>query len=109
MSESESLAKTTCRIHFERPASARCPACHQFYCSECITEHDGRFTCASCLNAEREESMAKKHSGNLFSWIQLMPVVHLLVATTVAWIIFYLLAQTLTDIPDRFHDGTIWK
>ena len=106
---SESLAKATCRIHFERPASARCPSCHQFYCAECITEHDGRLTCASCLNEAREEAAAPKRSRSWTGWLQPMPVIQLVVAVVVVWIIFYLLAQTLTDIPDRFHDGTIWE
>ena len=38
-----------------------------------------------------------------------MPVIQLLIAVFFTWITFYLVAQILMDIPDRFHDGTIWK
>ncbi len=105
---SKPLAETTCHIHFQRPASARCPSCLQFYCSECITEHDGRLTCAACLKAAREGPAPSRRS-RWTGWFQPMPLVHLAVAFVVIWIILYFAAQTLTDIPDRFHDGTIWR
>ena len=103
---SDLLAQTTCRIHFERPASARCPSCRQFYCVECITEHDGKLTCASCLTETHEENVeVKKGRGN---WFQPMPIIHALMGLVFVWVVFYVVAQLLTAIPDSFHDGTIW-
>ena len=32
-----------------REAVARCPECTQFFCRECITEHDDRVLCSACL------------------------------------------------------------
>lgn len=106
----EGLASTTCKIHHDRPAVARCPECGEFFCDECITEHDGRLTCASCLAGSREEAretaVAKKRG---VAWFQPMPIVHSILAMVLMWLIFNLFAQTLTRIPDRFHDGTIWE
>jgi len=49
------LGDTTCVIHPDRQSVARCPSCKQFFCSECITEHEGKLTCASCLQTTVEE------------------------------------------------------
>ena len=101
------IGDTTCVIHPDRMAVARCPECQQFYCSECITEHEGRLTCASCL-AARENKVSPPRRG-----AKVMPVVavvvQLVVAVAVCWLIFFLLGETLGDIPDDFHDGTIWE
>ena len=105
---SQPLAQTTCRIHFDRPATARCPSCEQFYCRECITDHDGRMTCAACLKKEREEAVKPKKAKSGLHWFQPAPLIHFSIALAVAWVLFYLVAKTLTGIPDDFHDGTIW-
>lgn len=104
---SEPLHKSTCRIHFQRPASAQCPGCKKYYCSECITEHDGRNTCAKCLKSAHDESSAPAKVG--LTWFQPMPIIHFAIALIVTWTVFYLLAQTLASIPDSFHGGTIWE
>jgi len=106
------LAQTTCRIHFDRPASARCPGCRQFYCAECITEHDGKLTCAACLKSARalsgdSEARSAKSIKRL-GWFQPVPIFHFLLGLIMVWLIFHFIAQTLTSIPDKFHDGTIW-
>jgi hypothetical protein len=43
------LARQRCLHHSSREAIARCLDCRQFFCRECITEHDERLVCASCL------------------------------------------------------------
>ena len=101
------LAQSTCNLHQDRSASARCPSCKLFFCSECITEHDGKLTCAECLKIE--ESPTTTESNKWSNFLQVMPVIQLLIAVFFTWITFYLVAQILMDIPDRFHDGTIWK
>ncbi|MDF1755709.1 MAG: rhomboid family protein [Verrucomicrobiales bacterium] len=105
---SGTLSRTTCRIHFDRPASARCPGCQRFYCVECITEHDGKMTCASCLAKTREAVLTPGRKSGGARWFQPMPLIHALLGLIVVWALFYLVAQTLTGIPDKFHDGTIW-
>jgi len=98
---------TTCSLHADRQATARCPSCRQFYCGECITEHDGRLTCASCLADEKEVVPRPRRSFRVVSLA--CSLVQILVALGVCWLIFYLFGQTLGDMPDDFHDGTIWE
>jgi hypothetical protein len=43
------VAHQRCLHHHEREAVARCPECGHYFCRECITEHDERVICASCL------------------------------------------------------------
>ena len=100
------LAKTTCLIHPERPASAKCPSCGTFYCAECITEHDGKLTCARCLAAERQEPATESKQGLR---LPLMPPVQIGIGFFVLWLIYYAFAQILLSIPADFHDGNIWK
>lgn len=102
---SESLSKTICRVHPERPAAARCPSCLNFYCPECITEHEGLLTCASCLEAAATPTAEKKAGVGLF----FAPVLQILIALLVSWLIFLSVAQFLGDISDEFHDGTVWE
>lgn len=109
----ESLAttidKTICLIHPHRAAAARCPQCWRFFCGECITEHDGRLTCAQCLRSEAEDGDGKEvKSGRLrLDWIS--PLFQLVLAIVVVWVIYYLMARFLMLIPASFHDGTVWE
>jgi len=102
---SDALSATICSVHHERPAAARCPSCHRFYCSECITEHEGKLTCASCLEGAAEPEVEKGSGMGRF----VAPVVQMLVALAVCWLVFMFIAQFLGDIPDEFHDGTAWE
>lgn len=62
-------------------------------------------TCANCLSVA-VESIAKVPKRSRFP---VAALVQLISAVVVAWVLFYFFAQTLTDIPDEFHDGTIWE
>lgn len=106
---SQTLSQTTCRIHFDRPATARCPSCQLYYCRECITEHDGKKTCAACLNEARKSAEKPKQTQKGLRFFQPAPILQFAVAVIMVWFLFYLIAKTLTGIPDEFHDGTIWK
>ncbi len=101
----KNLSSLVCNLHPERPASFRCQSCRNYFCPECVTEHDNKSTCASCLNAKKEDSSPKYSKLS----IQAMPVIHFVMAVTICWVIFYLLAQFVTGVPDRFHDGTLWE
>ncbi len=100
------LGDTTCAIHADRQSAARCPSCRRFYCSECITEHEGKLTCANCLKSSFEEVEEATERKRVF---RVMPFVQLGLALIFCWVLFYLVAGTLGDIPDDFHDGTIWE
>ena len=108
------LAATTCVVHDERSAAARCPVCERFFCSECITEHDGRLSCAACLAKERAESgeQAKLQSSPSFPRVfvpWLVMVIQAVFALLLCWSIYYSLARLLMLIPADFHDGTLWE
>jgi len=100
------IAKATCRVHPERPASFRCRGCGGFFCAECVTEHENRYTCANCL-AEQGRKAEETPKGR--RWFRPAPLVQFAIAVAVSWLIFYLVAQFLLGIPDQFHDGTVWE
>ena len=101
------VGDTSCAIHPDRHGVARCPECSQFYCSECITEHEGRLTCAACLALSTESSVAVSKGNKVGGWVAVL--VQAVAALLICWLIFYVFAQTLGDMPDEFHDGTIWE
>lgn len=103
---SRSLAKTTCSIHADRPAVARCPSCREFFCSECITEHSGKLICASCLAGSSARRKTGKSVGFVLHPLTLM---QLIAGLMLCWALFYFAARFLADMPDEFHDGTIWE
>jgi len=101
------LHQTKCFNHAAREAVARCPECRNFFCRECITEHDGRLVCAACLQkADVEPGGAQKRpwrvAGTLWGTLKVG------VGLLVAWIVYYTLGQILLMIPDSFHSGDIW-
>lgn len=103
---SKAIAKSTCLIHLSRPATARCPECKRFFCGECITEHDGRLTCAECLrdggNTEEDEEIP--WLGNF-----VFPVMQVAAGVLTIWALFYIAARFLMLMPAAFHDGTVWE
>lgn len=99
-----SLASQRCFHHPLREAVARCPECGQFYCRECITEHEDRVICATCLRG-LSESREKRRTG----LAGVLIAGRFAVAFLVAWLFFYFIAQMLVSIPSTFHEGTIWS
>ena len=97
-----SLLKQRCHLHANREAAARCPACRRFFCRECITEHEHRVICATCLAASTAPPPAVKKPRRSSH----LPLT--LLALLCAWACFYLIGQLLLNIPSRFHEGAIW-
>ena len=94
-----------CFHHPQREAVVRCPECRRYYCRECVTEHDDRMLCSSCLarlagqgrKAHRSWAQALKLTGQgVFGFLLL-------------WYAFYLVGLTLLTIPHAFHEGTLWE
>lgn len=103
---SNPIAKSICLIHPDRSAVARCPTCRDFFCAECITEHSGKLICAACLAkgwSEREVGRKKRFSFRPAALFQL------LLALGFCWALYYFVGRFLSEIPDEFHDGTIWE
>lgn len=99
-----SLSHQRCFNHAQREAAARCPECAQFYCRECITEHDDRVICAACLRKLARIPLTQR--GGFVGVVRTLQVGF---GVLVVWVFFHFLGETLLSIPNSFHDGTIWK
>lgn len=85
---------------------AKCRACGQAYCRECVVEHGGRLMCGECL---RRESAAAE--GTARSWWRRAPLaasLQWLMAAVVLWWLFYGVAGVLRRIPAAVHEGVVW-
>lgn len=97
-----SLSEERCLNHGHREAVARCPECRSFFCRECITEHEGRIICASCLRKQAgKEDRPERRSIVARALL-------LLVSIAIIWASFFVLGRTLLTLPDSFHAGTVW-
>ena len=98
------LARQRCLHHASREAVARCLECRQFFCRECIAEHDERVVCASCLKkvAHAAAQPARRR-------VNLWPVVQTAAGLLVAVLFFYLIGSALLALPDSFHKGSLWE
>jgi uncharacterized paraquat-inducible protein A len=97
------LRQQRCVHHPQREASARCPECGKYYCRECITEHDDRVLCASCL-AKLTRAKEKKTR----SWTLVPRVALALVAMAVIFVLILLAGNALLSIPSSFHNAGGW-
>jgi len=91
-----------CLNHAEREAVARCPECGQFFCRECIVEHEERVVCAVCLKKLAAQAPPERRQFRgplrLAAWA---------VGVLLAWLFFYATAQALLLLPDKFH-SELW-
>src|SRR6266542_3698710 len=98
------LTHQRCLNHEFREAVARCPECRQFFCRECITEHEDGAVCAACL--------AKRARVPLFKrpvFARLKSAIQFLCGLTLVWFFFYLIGSALLALPSSFHEGTLWQ
>lgn len=98
------LHQQRCLNHDLREAVARCPQCGQFYCRECITEHDDQVICAACLRKSIQPAVADRRYAALAGHLTA-----LLVSLLFCWIVFYWLGRILLLIPNSYHDQTLWQ
>lgn len=101
------LAQQRCFHHALREAVARCPECRRYYCRECITEHEERLICSSCLRllaAPPERPGWRLRLG----WMAAALVPGLL-GIIAAWFFFYAIGAMLLSVPTSFHDGSLWS
>jgi len=98
------LAHQRCFNHVQREAVAKCPVCSQYFCRECITEHDDRVICAACLIKIARVPLLRRPA--MASLIRCAACTLGIVA---AWFFFYLIGQALLAIPTSFHEGTLWR
>ena len=98
------LLHQRCFNHSVREAVARCPECGRFFCRECITEHDDRVLCTTCLKKLTREPLVKRPAfrGTLRA-------VQCAAAVILTWFFFFLIGESLLKIPASFHEGTLWQ
>jgi hypothetical protein len=94
------LLDQRCDNHALREAAVQCPSCKRFFCRECVTEHDGRMICVSCvaLLVRKEQKAARTRR---FYWTAAA-----LGGFLIAWLVFYYLGLTLSRIPSEFHGAS---
>jgi uncharacterized paraquat-inducible protein A len=100
----QTLATQRCHFHLDREAVARCPECGQFFCRECVTEHDDRVVCASCL-----KKIAGKTAVRRARFAGFFRAVLMLCGILILWMFFYYIGRLLLATPASFHEGTLWS
>jgi len=98
------LAHQRCFNHASREAVARCPDCRQYFCRECVTEHEDRVVCSVCLKKLTHKSLAQR-----FALAQVFRLAQCALGFLLAWYFFFLIGEALLKLPDAFHEGTLWK
>jgi hypothetical protein len=98
------LAYQRCFNHAAREAVARCPGCKQFFCRECITEHDDRVLCAGCLKKLAAVPLTKRPA-----FVGVIRIAQCALGILIAWFFFFLIGESLVRLPDSFHEGTVWR
>jgi len=98
------VSQQRCFNHLTREAAAQCPECRRFFCRECVTEHDDRVICATCLAGFAGKSTVRR--GRLRS---LVPYVRAAAGFILAWWVFFAIGQVLVRVPSAFHEGRMWK
>jgi hypothetical protein len=93
------LTLQRCSIHVDREAIARCPSCANYFCRECVTEHEGRFLCSNCL---QRRSAPIESAHRTAGW--LTTALGMVIGLAVAWLFFYVIGQLLILIPSNLHD-----
>jgi hypothetical protein len=90
-----------CWNHDTREAVCRCPECGRSFCRECVTEHEARLLCASCLNALPRERRGAAHP-------RLRAVALGVAGILLAWMVFYGAGEGLILITGRMEQ-TSWQ
>ena len=89
------LARQRCFTHGAREAVCRCPQCRRFYCRECVTEHEGRLLCSSCLKLASARARQAAPS-RVMAWMRGAAL--WLSALALAWVFFYCAGQLLIEL-----------
>jgi hypothetical protein len=100
----QNLAHQRCFNHGLREAVARCPECKNFFCRECITEHDDRVLCSTCLKKHAEVPARKRPA-----FVTLKRAAQCTFGLLIAWFFFFVIGELLVRVPTSFHEGTMWE
>ncbi len=98
------IERKRCSLHSQREAVAQCLECQNYFCRECVTEHDDRVLCSGCLDRVAEERFTRKKG---FRFIR--GTVSFFTGLIIVWFFFYMVGSTLLKLPASFHEGTLWQ
>jgi hypothetical protein len=87
-----------CWNHEAREAVCRCPECGRSFCRECVTEHEARLLCASCLVA-----VARARRSRRAGVRRLLPAAMALAGILLAWTVFYSAGEALILLTTRLE------
>jgi hypothetical protein len=98
------LTTQRCFNHAQREAVARCPSCHQFFCRECVTEHDDQVICTACLKKRARVPLLQRPG-----FLNAGRLAQCLLGLLAAWFFFFLIGEALLSLPSSFHEGALWR
>jgi hypothetical protein len=98
------LVQQRCLNHPTREAAARCPQCAQYYCRECVTEHEARVLCASCLKRLSVPAARPRYS---FAWLG--RGLQAALGLFMVWLFFLWLGSIVLSIDTPYHEGAVWE
>lgn len=85
-----------CFHHETREAVCRCPRCRRSFCRECVTEHDDRLVCASCLRDETAGAPAGRRKSGRGAEIAMA-----VGGVLLAWAVFLGAAESVMTLTER--------
>ncbi|MBN1983776.1 MAG: hypothetical protein JW795_19735 [Chitinivibrionales bacterium] len=98
------LGKVRCTNHTEREAVARCLSCGNFFCRECVTEHDGQLMCAGCIRSgPSNATIHKNRFGALMGY-----GFYCSIALCLTWLFFFSIGSALLRLPSSFQT-MLWQ
>ncbi len=100
----QTLTRKRCVNHSHREAAAKCPECNKFYCRECVTEHENKVLCATCLASDFSENKDKSINLKFLKHILIFLFSFLLL-----WLLYYYFGQLLLTISPDVHEGYFWE
>jgi hypothetical protein len=100
----QTLTHQRCFNHSEREAAARCTGCRQFFCRECVTEHDDRVLCSVCL-----QKLVKRPLTERGALVGAARLAQCFLSVLLLWFLFYVVGGWLASSPTTSHEGTFWK
>jgi len=89
------LARERCRNHERREAACRCPQCQGCFCRECVTEHEDRLLCTTCLAALHQPAGNRRGRG-------LLSAAGVVVALVFLWLWFFAAGQAVIGYRPQF-------
>ena len=92
-----------CWNHEAREAVCRCPECGRSFCRECVTEHESRLLCATCL-----VRVARARPSRRASMRRLLPAAMALAGILLAWVVYYGAGEALILLTTRMEQ-TSWQ